>query len=73
MIFLSLILDILLALGYGVGTIEATHGHGDHGHAPGLSGHSVHGHVVVEEHHGRHGHTAPPSGHEPQPHNPGVQ
>jgi len=50
MLFISLILDLLLAL--GIPTVEAN------GIAP---GHSVHGHVVEHEHHGEHGHISGPS------------
>ena len=63
MIFLSLIMDLLLALGIGIGTTDAVvsteHHYGTEGarHA-----HTIHGHDSIE-HHGVHGHDVGPSGH----------
>ncbi len=70
MIFLSLIMDLLLALGIGIGggevDVQAQVHHGD---PPGAHGHTIHGHSTIV-HHGVHGHTVGPSGHAPQnPHN----
>ena len=66
MLFLSLILDLLLAAGMGIGDISAQSFHHG-GCASGPTGHTVHGHVVSPEHHGEHGHDVGPSGHEPVP------
>ena len=66
MIFLSLILDMMLTFGIGLGAGDMAAVNGNNGDNGGIDGgHTVHGHVVQHEHHGRHGHIAGPSGHEP--------
>lgn len=66
MIFLSLIMDLLLALGIGIGGTDAVVSDQHHYGAEGAAhGHTIHGHTTIE-HHGAHGHTAGPSGHVPQ-------
>ncbi len=66
MIFLSLMMDLLLALGIGIGTtdavVEGQHHYGPEGAA---NGHTIHGHSTIL-HHGVHGHSVGPSGHAPQ-------
>jgi len=65
MIFLSLIMDLLLALGIGIGGTDAVVSGQHHYGAEGAAhGHTIHGHETIV-HHGAHGHTAGPSGHEP--------
>ena len=63
MIFLSLIMDLLLAaFGMGGATIDAQTANHHFGTEGARKAHTIHGHVSTE-HHGVHGHTAGPSGH----------
>lgn len=68
MIFLSLIMDLLLSLGIGIGGVDATVVSSEHhyGTEGSRRAHTIHGHDTSVEHHGVHGHDVGPSGHENQ-------